>query len=475
MKLNGAQPTTRVVCYPSGMIASIDPRTGETQETFAELEDIQIETKLVAASRAFSEWRRTSFEQRSERMRALGDLVQQDKERLGALMTQEMGKTLVSAIAEADKCAKVCHHYAEHASRYLANEPIETEAETYIRHLPLGVVLAVMPWNFPFWQVFRFLAPALMAGNAGLLKHASNVPRCALAIEDLALRAGFPAGLFQSLLIKSDKVERVLGDTRVVAATLTGSEAAGAAVASQAGRLIKPTVLELGGSDAFIVMPSADLSAAVKAAVASRTLNNGQSCINAKRFIVHRDMYARFESAMVEAFAQLVVGDPMEEKTQIGPLALDSVRKDIVDQVERSTKAGARLLTGGEAFGEKGYWFRPGVLSHIDRDAAAYSEELFGPVACLFEVDDLDQAIQLANDSELGLGSSVWTHEPAEIQRFVDDIEAGQTFVNAMVASDPRVPFGGVKKSGYGRELSAHGIKAFVNIKTVWNAKKPQV
>jgi succinate-semialdehyde dehydrogenase/glutarate-semialdehyde dehydrogenase len=327
-----------------------------------------------------------------------------------------------------------------------------------------------MPWNFPFWQVFRFVAPALMAGDVGLLKHASNVPRCALAIEDVLRRAGFPEGVFQTLLVGADAVARILGDARVVAATLTGSEPAGAAVASQAGRLIKPTVLELGGSDAFVVMPSADLERAVKTAVASRTLNNGQSCINAKRFIVHEAVYDDFEARLRAAFEALRVGDPMDAATEIGPLALASVRRDVAAQVEASVRAGARRVTGATAIDGPGFWFRPGILADIPERAPVYREEVFGPVALLFRAGGIDDAIRLANDSEFGLGSSVWTRDPREEQRFVDELEAGQTFVNAMVASDPRLPFGGVKRSGYGRELSALGIRAFVNAKTVYVA-----
>ncbi len=388
-------------------------------------------------------------------------------------MTEEMGKTLRAAIAEAEKCAAGCRHYAAHGESYLADQAVPTEAaSSYVRHLPLGPVLAVMPWNFPFWQVFRFAAPTLMAGNTALLKHASNVPGCALAIEDLLQRAGFPDGAFQTLLIGSDAVPRVLGDARVVAATLTGSEPAGAAVAAQAGKLVKPTVLELGGSDPFIVMPSADLAAAVKAGVTARTLNNGQSCINAKRFIVHHDVYAEFEERMVAAFDALRVGDPMADTTDIGPLALRSVRDDVASQVDRSVAAGARRLTGAQTIEQPGFWFRPGVLASIPESAPAFHEELFGPVALLFRVDDIDGAIALANRSHFGLGSSVWTTDEREERRFIDELEAGQTFVNAMVASDPRLPFGGVKHSGYGRELGSHGIRAFVNAKTVFVAAK---
>jgi succinate-semialdehyde dehydrogenase/glutarate-semialdehyde dehydrogenase len=449
-------------------ILSIDPRTGETRHTFAALEDRQIDDKLAAAERAFRAWRRASFAERAGPMLRAAALLEAEREELARLMTEEMGKPLTSAIAEADKCARVCRHYAEHAATDLADEPVPSEGASYVRYLPLGAVLAVMPWNFPFWQVFRFAAPALMAGNVGVLKHASNVPRCALAIEDLLLRAGLPDGVFQTLLIGAAQVERVLGDRRVVAATLTGSEAAGAAVASVAGKLIKPTLLELGGSDAFVVMPSADLDAAIRAAVLSRTLNNGQSCINAKRFIVHEGVYEAFEARIVAAFEALKVGDPMLAETEIGPLATASVRRDVVLQVERSVARGARLLVGGAAFGDRGYWFRPGVLAGVTPGSPAYAEEIFGPVACLMRAKDLDDAIRLANDTDLGLGSSVWTTDAREAQRFIDEIEAGQTFVNAMVASDPRVPFGGVKKSGYGRELGRLGARAFVNAKTVW-------
>jgi succinate-semialdehyde dehydrogenase / glutarate-semialdehyde dehydrogenase len=453
-------------------IASVDPRTGETLQTFAALTDAEIDSKIASGHRAFLAWRRTSFAARSKPMLRAAEILEAEKEKLGRMMTEEMGKTLVSSIAEAEKCGKACRYYAEHAESLLADQVIATEAQSsYARHLPIGVVLAVMPWNFPFWQVFRFIAPTLMAGNAGLLKHASNVPRSALAIEDVLLRAGFPDGLFQTLLIGAGAVPRVLDDPRVVAATLTGSEPAGSAVASQTGKLIKPTVLELGGSDPFIVMPSADLETAVKTAVNARTLNNGQSCINAKRFLVHKDVYARFERDFVDAFAKLRIGDPMKAETEIGPLALDSVRSDVVSQVERSVKVGAKLLTGGVKLDQKGWWFRPGILSEIPESAPTFREEVFGPVALLFRVDSIDAAIALANDSEFGLGSSVWTNVATEQRRFIDEIEAGQTFVNAMVSSDPRLPFGGVKHSGYGRELATEGIRAFVNTKTVYIAK----
>ncbi len=456
-------------------ISSTDPRTGQIRQTFTPLAEAALEHKLELASRAFASWRKSSFAERSAVLSKAAELLENEKQALGRLMTEEMGKTLVSAVAEAEKCAKACRHYAEHGSAALADEAVATEAaESFVRYLPLGPVLAVMPWNFPFWQVFRFAAPALMAGNVGLLKHASNVPRSALAIEDLLRRAGLPDGAFQTLLIGSDLVARVLGDARVVAATLTGSEGAGAAVGGQAGKLVKPTVLELGGSDAFVVMPSADLDAALKAAVASRTLNNGQSCINAKRFIVHRDVYDEFEQRLVAAFEKLRVGDPMLPETEIGPLALASVRDDVMSQVERSIAAGARRLTGAQRIDQPGFWFQPGVLANIPENAPVFGEEVFGPVAALYRVSDIAAAIELANRSRYGLGSSVWTNEEQEQRRFVDELEAGQTFVNAMVASDPRLPFGGVKQSGYGRELGVHGIRAFVNAKTVYVAPPQQ-
>ncbi len=449
-------------------IASIDPRTGETRAVYDALDDAQIDERLERASRAFRDWRRTPFRTRADSLRRAADVLDADRAALARTMTEEVGKTLASAEAEVEKCARACRFYAANGERFLAEDWIHTDASaSYVRYEPLGPVLAVMPWNFPLWQVFRFAAPALMAGNVGLLKHASNVPRCALAIEDVLVRAGFPDGVFQTLLVGSDAVARILDDRRVAAATLTGSEAAGASVASRAGERIKPTVLELGGSDAFVVMPSCDLEKAVAAAVESRTLNNGQSCINAKRFLVHREVYAAFEAKLVESFAALRIGDPMERDTQIGPLALASVRDDVVAQVEDAVRAGARRLVGATKMEGRGFWFRPGVLAAVPEAARAFHEEVFGPVAQLHRVDDVDAAIALANATDFGLGASVWTNDEAERRRLVDELDAGQVFVNAIVASDPRLPFGGVKKSGYGRELAQHGIRAFVNAKTV--------
>lgn len=397
------------------------------------------------------------------------DILESEKRKLGEVMTSEMGKTLASAIAEAEKCAVGCRYYAENAERHLADETVSTSASrSFIRYQPLGPVLAVMPWNFPFWQVFRFAAPALMAGNVALLKHASNVPQCAVEIESIFLRAGFPEGCFQSLLVESQRVETLIKDDRVVAVTLTGSEPAGRSVASIAGGEIKKSVLELGGSDPFIVMPNADLNTAIETAVKARTINNGQSCIAAKRFIVASSIYDKFERAFVDSMRSLRVGDPMDASTDIGPLATPKIREDLHAQVRRAVDAGAKLLCGGEKMSGPGNYYSPTVIAEVPRSAEVYREELFGPVAMLFRVDNTAAAIALANDSSFGLGSSVWSRDETEISEFIDGIDAGQVFVNGMVASDPRLPFGGVKRSGYGRELAAFGIREFVNIKTVW-------
>ncbi len=450
-------------------IATTNPATGETLERFEPLSDDGLEEKLRRAAETFERHRRTSFAERAERMQRAAEILEEEKERWGRLMTTEMGKPIRAAVAEAEKCAWVCRYYAEHAERFLADEAVETEArKSFIRYEPLGPVLAVMPWNFPFWQVFRFAAPALMAGNVGLLKHASNVPGCALAIEEIFRRAGFPEGAFQALLIGTEKVQRLLDDPRVKAATLTGSTGAGSSVASAAGKRVKKTVLELGGSDPFIVMPSADLERAAETAVKARTINNGQSCIAAKRFIVHEQVAEEFTRRFVAGMQRLRIGDPAEESTEIGPLATEGIISEVEEQVQRSIEAGARLLTGGERLERPGFYYAPTVLAEIPEEAPAYREEVFGPVALLFRVSDVEEAIALANDSPFGLGSSAWTEEEAERRRFIEGIEAGMVFINAMVASDPRLPFGGVKESGYGRELGVHGIREFVNIKTVW-------
>jgi succinate-semialdehyde dehydrogenase/glutarate-semialdehyde dehydrogenase len=449
-------------------ITTINPTTGETLETFHELSAEQIETKLQLAASTFETHRRTSFADRARSMTRAAEILESEKQEFGKVMTIEMGKPLKAAISEAEKCAWVCRYYAENAERHLSDQVVKTNAkQSYVRFQPLGPVLAVMPWNFPFWQVFRFAAPALMAGNVGLLKHASNVPQCALAIEDIFRRAGFPEGAFQTLLIGSGKVEDILKDARVVAATLTGSEPAGSSVAGICGKQIKKTVLELGGSDPFVVMPSANLSEAVSTAVKARTINNGQSCIAAKRFIVAAEIYDEFERGLVAEMKALHVGDPLEEKTDIGPLATAQIVKDLEKQVQAAIASGARVLTGGKRLDRPGNFYEPTVLVDLDPAAPVSCEEIFGPVAMLFRVNNIDEAIQLANATPFGLGSAAWTNEPEEQQRFINELEAGSVFINGMVASDPRLPFGGIKHSGYGRELAEFGIREFVNIKTV--------
>ena len=450
------------------MIASVNPATGATLRAFDALTGAQIEEKLAGAARAFSSWRRSAFAERRLAMLRAAEILEAEKESLGRIMTLEMGKTLRSAIAEAEKSALGCRYYAEEAERLLADEPIKLgSGRAFVTYQPIGAVLAIMPWNFPFWQSFRFLSPALMAGNVGLLKHASNVPQCALAIEDVVRRAGFPEGVFQTLLVGSDAVADVIADPRVAAVTLTGSEPAGSQVASLAGKLIKKSVLELGGSDPFIVMPSADLERAARTAVQARVINNGQSCIAAKRFLVQEDVYDEFERRFVDGMRALRVGDPMDAATDVGPLVNAQAVATLADQVRRSAEKGARVLTGGAAIEGPGSYFAPTVLAGITPQCPAYGEEMFGPVAVLFRVRDIGEAIRIANDTEFGLGASVWTADDAERRRFIAEIESGMVFVNAMTASDPRIPFGGVKRSGYGRELAAHGIREFVNIKTV--------
>ncbi len=450
-------------------IATIDPATGQTLEVFTPHTDVEIEDRLARSASRFREYRRTSFAERARAMLRVADILEQEKDNFARQMTVEMGKLRRAGIEEVLKCARTCRYYAEHAERFLAPEPVSTEArESFVTYQPLGPVLAVMPWNFPFWQVFRFAAPALMAGNVALLKHASNVPRCALTIENVFRRAGFPEGVFQTLLIPSERVARVIADSRVAAVTLTGSENAGRQVAREAGGNIKKCVLELGGSDPFIVMPSADLDEAVRTAVRARVINSGQSCIAAKRFIVHRDIAEAFEQRFVEHMRRLVVGDPMDDSTEVGPLATLSILEQLDEQVRRSVAAGARVLTGGHRLDRPGFYYAPTVLTDVPEDAPAYREELFGPVATIFRARDLDDAIRLANDTSFGLGASAWTNDPHERQRFIEDLEAGLVFINSLVASDPRMPFGGIKHSGYGRELGVHGIREFVNIKSVW-------
>jgi succinate-semialdehyde dehydrogenase/glutarate-semialdehyde dehydrogenase len=451
------------------VLASVNPATGETLRSFETDSPDVVSMKLQKALTAFGEHRETSFSQRSEKMQRAARILEDEKEKFGRLMTLEMGKPIRAAAEEAAKCALACRYYAENAANFLADEVVATNAaKSFIRYQPLGPVLAIMPWNFPFWQVFRFAAPALMAGNVGLLKHASNVPQCALAIEDVFRRAGFAEGVFQTLLIGSKEVEAIIDDSRIRAVTLTGSEEAGIKVASRAGSRIKKTVLELGGSDPFLVMPSADLDTAVQTAVRARVINNGQSCIAAKRFIVHIEIAPEFERRFVERMRKLKVGDPLDESTEVGPLATEAIVDGLDDQVKRSVAAGARVLTGGKRIDRPGNYYQPTVLSDIPADSPAAVEELFGPVASLFVARDAEEAIKIANGTEFGLGASAWTTDSREQERFIEGLDSGMVFLNGMVASDPRLPFGGVKRSGYGRELGVVGIREFVNMKTVW-------
>ena len=429
----------------------------------------QINEKVQLADETYREYRKTSFEERARMMTRAAEILEEEAEELGRTITLEMGKPLAAGIAEANKCARGCRYYAENAERFMADEKIDYEgANVYIRYQPIGPVLAVMPWNFPFWQVFRHAAPGLMAGNVVLLKHASNVPQCALAIEDVFHRAGFPEGAFQTLLIGSKQVQAVIDDPRVRAATLTGSGPAGSQVASEAGEKIKKSVLELGGSDPFIVMPSAGLDEAISTAVTARTLNNGQSCINGKRFIIHEEVADEFERRYVEAMESLKVGDPMEDDTDMGPLSTEQMLEDVDQQVRDSVEAGAKVLTGGKPMDGPGNFYPPTVLTDIPEGSPAHREEIFGPVASLFRAGNIDEILRLANDTPFGLSSSAWTKDPEERERFINEIEAGMVYVNKMTESTPEVPFGGVKESGYGRELSIFGIREFVNAKTVW-------
>lgn len=450
-------------------IATINPATGQVVKTFEPLSDAQLEVKLQRAADTFLSYRKVPFAERARIMMKAAAILESEKENYARVMTTEMGKTFRSAVDEAAKCAWVCRYYAENAERFLADEIVETTASrSYIRYQPLGPVLAVMPWNFPFWQVLRFAAPALMAGNVGLLKHASIVPQSALLIEEIFHKAGFPDGAFQTLLIASQKVDRVLGDPRVVAATLTGSEGAGIEVGVGAAKRIKKVVLELGGSDPFIVMPSANLEVATTTAVKARIFNNGQSCIAAKRFIVAEAIADKFERLFAEKMAALRVGDPFDEKTELGPLSTADGLADLDRDVKKTVEAGAKVLTGGKPLDRPGNFYAPTVLTNIPKGSPAHKEELFGPVASVFRAKNLDDAIAIANDSRFGLGASAWTNDKNERERFINELESGMVFINKMVASDPRIPFGGVKWSGHGRELGAWGIREFTNIKTVW-------
>jgi len=459
---------TRTVGVP---IATINPANGETLKTFEPHSDAEIEERVALAEATFATWRRTSFAERAALLNRLADVFEADLEELARTMTLEMGKPVEQAKGEVRKCAGGLRYFAEHGEGLLRHEDVPGTAakkRSYVIYQPLGPVLAVMPWNYPMWQVVRFLAPALMLGNVGLLKHASNVPQTALYLEDACLRAGIPKGVFQTLLIGSDKVEGVLRDRRIKAATLTGSEGAGRSVASIAASEIKKTVLELGGSDPFIVMPSADLARAVEVGVKARVQNNGQSCIAAKRFILHADIATEYEERYAEAMSKLVVGDPLDPATDIGPLATPSGRDEVIEQVADAVSKGARVLCGGEPIDGPGCYYPPTAIADLTADMRMYRDEVFGPVASMFTVSSIDEAIALANDSDFGLGSNAFTEDPAEQQRFVEEIEAGMVFINWMTTSYYDLPFGGVKRSGYGRELADPGIKEFAVTKSVW-------
>ncbi|MBP6944803.1 NAD-dependent succinate-semialdehyde dehydrogenase [Patescibacteria group bacterium] len=451
------------------MFTSLNPATEELLGEWPDHTADDVERKLTIAQTTFQTWKHTTIEQRSQLFRVLANNLRTQARTLGELATREMGKTITSAMAEIEKCALGCEYYAAQTANFLAPEVIETDASrSEIRYEPLGPILAVMPWNFPFWQVLRFAAPALMAGNVGLLKHASNVPQCALALEKLFLEAGFPEGVFQTLLVRASAIEGIIRDPRIKAVTLTGSEPAGRDVGRIAGEEIKPSVLELGGSDPFIIFPDADLDLAVSTAITARLQNNGQSCIAAKRFLIHTTIAEAFTKKFIEGFEAMKIGDPMDESTQIGPLASAKLRTDLDDQVKRSVAAGARILTGGKYVGDKGFFYAPTILADVKSGVPAYHEELFGPVATLMIFETLPEAINLANDTDFGLGASVWTKDVDIIEHCSQNLEAGSVFVNGMVKSIPSLPFGGLKHSGYGRELGWEGMRAFLNVKSVW-------
>jgi succinate-semialdehyde dehydrogenase/glutarate-semialdehyde dehydrogenase len=452
-------------------IATVNPATGERVREFDALTADELERKVQLAADTFRSYRLTSYAERADKLHAAADILDAEATELGRIATLEMGKTLAAAEGEVRKSAKGCRWYADHGEEMLADQPWPVESgRAYTRYEPLGPVLAVMPWNFPYWQVFRFAAPALMAGNVGLLKHASNVPQSALAIEDVLIRAGFGEGVFQTLLIGSSSVAGLIDDVRVRAVTLTGSEPAGREVGAAAGRNVKPSVLELGGADVFIVMPSADLGAAVEAAVTSRMLNNGQSCVNAKRFVLHADIAEEFTGRMVERIEAMKVGDPMDPGTDLGPLSSPDAVTTLDKQVRETVAAGARVLTGGEPLAGPGNFYPPTVLSGIPDGSPGHREEFFGPVALLWTATDADDAIRIANDSDFALGGSAWTQDEAEQRRFVTEVESGMMYINKFTESTPEVPFGGAKNSGYGRELASFGPRSFVNPKTVWIA-----
>ena len=450
-------------------IATVNPATGETLKTFVALSPQEIENRIALGNQAFNSYRKTSFKQRSEWLYRAAAILERDQWELAKIMTLEMGKPIKAAQAEVRKCALVCRYYADNGEGFLADVPVDTDASSsFVRYQPLGIILAVMPWNFPLWQVFRFAAPALMAGNVSILKHASNVPQSALAIAAIFEEAGFPPGVFQSFLIGADQVATLINDPRIKAAALTGSEPAGESLAAAAGKQLKKMVLELGGSDPFIVLESADIELAASTAVTARLLNNGQSCIAAKRFLLQESIADQFQSLLVEKFQALKVGNPMDESVDIGPLATPRILADIAQQVEKTVAMGGKVLTGGQRLEGGGNFYLPTILTDIPTDSPGYREEFFGPVALLFRVQNLDEAIFIANDTSFGLGASGWTLDAQEQERLIEEIEAGSVFINGMVKSDPRLPFGGIKRSGYGRELSIQGIHEFVNLKTVW-------
>lgn len=450
-------------------IQTINPATGKIEKTFLEHTLEEVFESIEKADNAFLKWRTTDFSLREELMKRAAQILQDRKEHYGKILTLEMGKPITQAIAEVEKCAWVCDYYAENAPIILKEEIVKTDAsESYVRFDPLGVVLAVMPWNFPFWQVFRFAAPALMAGNVSILKHASNVPMSALAIEEIFTDAGFPENIFKTLLIDSSKVEEIINHPKVIAATLTGSEYAGKKVAEACGRNLKKTVMELGGSDPFIVLDDADIDSAVKTAVTARLINNGQSCIAAKRFIVVENVYDEFEKKFVDAMKKVKVADPMETTTELGPIAREDLLNELDEQVKQSVMKGATILCGGKRIEREGYFYEPTILANLSKRMPAYDDEIFGPVASLIKARDEEEALRIANDSQFGLGASLWTSNITKAKELASKIESGSVFINGMVKSDPRLPFGGVKNSGYGRELSHYGIKEFVNIKTVW-------
>ncbi|MFI7022067.1 NADP-dependent succinic semialdehyde dehydrogenase [Micromonospora sp. NPDC049900] len=453
-------------------IATTDPRSGQVLKTYEAMSDAQVDEAIERTHLAYRDLRSTTIAQRGRWLTAAADLLEAERDEIARLMTTEMGKTLAASKAEVTKCASACRFYARHAAEFLADRPADASAvsatRAFVRYQPIGPVLAVMPWNFPLWQVVRFAAPALMAGNTGLLKHASNVPQTALTLESVFRRAGFPEGAFTALLVGSDAVDRILSDPRVRAATLTGSEPAGRSIAQIAGRELKKTVLELGGSDPFVVMPSADVDLAAEVATTARCQNNGQSCIAAKRFIVHTDVYEAFAEAFAHRMSALRVGDPMDDDTDVGPLASERGRDEVDAQVRDAVDRGATVLCGGEKPTGDGWFYPPTVVTDLRPDMRMWSEEVFGPVAGLYRVSSYDEAIEVANGTPYGLGSNAWTRDPQEQERFATDLDAGAVFVNGMTTSYPELPFGGVKNSGYGRELSAQGMHEFCNVKTVW-------